>query len=42
MIMNYRVWNVDLVEEKDVKIIFVLLWKIGEIFDILINCMIVK
>lgn len=42
IIINYKIWIVDLVEEKDIKVIFVLFWKIGEIFDILMNCMIVK
>lgn len=42
IIINYKIWIVDLVEEKEIKVIFVLFWKIGEIFDILMNCMIVK
>ena len=37
--MNHRVWSVDSAEEKDMKIIFALPRKIGEIFDILTNCM---
>lgn len=40
--MNHRVWTVDSAEEKDMKIIFALPRKIGEIFDTLTNCMTAK
>lgn len=39
---NHRIWNVDSVEEKEMKIIFALPRKIGEIFDTLTNCMTAK
>lgn len=40
--MNHKVWTVDSAEEKDMKIIFALPRKIGEIFDTLTNCMTAK
>ena len=40
--MNHKVWTVDSAEEKEMKIIFALPRKIGEIFDSLTNCMTAK
>jgi len=40
--MNHKVWNVDSAEEKEMKVIFALPRKIGEIFDSLTNCMTAK
>ena len=40
--INHKVWNVDSAEEKEMKVIFALPRKIGEIFDSLTNCIIAK
>lgn len=40
--MNHKVWNVDSAEEKEMKVIFALPRKIGEIFDSLTNCIVAK
>ena len=40
--MNPKVWTVDSAEEKEMKVIFALPRKIGEIFDSLTNCIIAK
>lgn len=39
---NHKVWNVDSAEEKEMKVIFALPRKIGEIFDSLTNCITAK
>lgn len=41
-ITNHKVWTVDSAEEKEIKVIFALPRKIGEIFDTLTNCMTAK
>lgn len=39
---NHKIWAVDSAEEKEMKVIFALPRKIGEIFDTLTNCMTAK
>lgn len=41
-ITNHKIWTVDSAEEKEIKVIFALPRKIGEIFDTLTNCMTAK